>query len=244
MSKIDVYWSYLEPLKSQDNNWPVYGFLEAEHPQPLLKNIPDNIKSSTYSLCPASRDYMSNTFIIRSPIDISFDYDIPFNSIGSNVYNEFFWNKTIIDTSLKYQLLQVIFPFVFFSNSSVIVSQLSPYLHKNNSLLKYGSILPGEYDISKWFRNYSLGLDLYEPKNSLNIKKGDILYYLKFNTKQKINFHKFYPNQELYDIYDLILGMIKNKQKTKVNSLLYNYNIFKRNNLNKKILKNIKQNLV
>lgn len=243
---VNIYWSYLEPLKSISPNWPVSGFLEAEEPSPLVKNIDTNIKNSGYNLCPAARSYMQNTYVVRSPINFCLTYDTKGPIIQTNDYNQTFFDKMIADTALADNVLQIVFPFSYFSDKPIKVTQISPYMHNKKSgvITQHGSLLSGEFDIGKWFRNLSVALYLNEDQGVIDIKKGDILFYIKIDTSEKIKFHKYYPSRELFDIYDMLQNGLVNKPKTKVNSLLQNYNIFSKNSVNKKILKIIKNNLV
>jgi hypothetical protein len=78
-------------------------------------------------------------------------------------------------------------PIYFCANESVTLTVMPAFLHKNKFLNNI-NVIPGEFDISKWFRPCDFAFEIIDDSQELTFKRGDPLYYIKFNTNKKIKF--------------------------------------------------------
>lgn len=188
--------------------------LNVEHPE-CMKNVIDKSykpfvplssgalrkrKDVTFVKCPAVTDFMKSTYVLCSPIDLNFEIEI------SNSYSRVFINNisqevfdSIIDTRFlenkekgqsPYPVIGIDFLSTFTSDEPVMLQVLPAFLHYNDFTSKT-TVIPGEYDISKWVRPVELVFEVKEKKQTINIRKGDALSYFKFNCKESI---KLEPN--------------------------------------------------
>ena len=113
--------------------------------------------------CPAHTDFLKNTFVFCAPLDITIDLEVCklTNTVKvycENISQEIF--ESIIDTrflsnknlvSSPYPLLGIDWLTVFTAEKSTILQILPAFMHRNDFTEKT-TIVPGEYDISKWTR--------------------------------------------------------------------------------------------
>ena len=101
------------------------------------------------------------------------------------------------------------------------LSQLPAYLHPNQ-FTRNSVIIPGTFNIGKWPRPLDVAFYLLDK---IEIKEGEPLYYIKFNTKESINFKRFIVT-ERYKKYtnDIILASRK-LERPKIKKLSYFYNL-------------------
>lgn len=241
MSKtLTVYWSYftdlyLTPttnteLAQYSPNYPIRKHMIDKYSK---LNNKDDLKN--YFRCPASIAPLKNIFGIRSHMDYSFEkIGRTFSSSDDSLerFNDsFLQRESSLDfITLKWRLL-------LFSKESVDVVMQPGYLEENdfnnNTIL-----LPGQYNISKWLRPLEPTFILNSKK--LKIKRGDILYYLKFNTNKKIIFKNFEFNNEIENLVRKSIDL-----KTYVPNLTLRklYNLFTGRNFDRRVLKEINNNL-
>ena len=131
--------------------------------------------------------------------------------------------------------------YVFFSEEPVNIEVMSPFMHRSG-FNKNGYIVPGTYDISKWFRPLNPALQLYDNEDRVvESSKGDALMYIKFNCSDSVKLEKFYIDKELDSI---IYGASGYKNYDPNRSLPYLYDKFEKAGLKKRTLKLIKENLI
>lgn len=78
----------------------------------------------------------------------------------------------------------------FFADDSLDVSFTPPYFHKPQ-YLQSGSIIPGEFNVGKWFRPYICEIQMWEEKGNFSLNAGEPLFYAEFKTDRPINFYRF-----------------------------------------------------
>lgn len=221
---VNVYWA----LNEGDHlSLP----LLAIKPESVIADYAKNNKDSDYIKCPAFSREFKNTFIVRSPYDFIIDIDP--QTFTPTSFNNI--ELLLKSPSTKHVACGMFFS--FFSDESLEMSQIPSSLHFNN-FVNNTKLFSGKYDIGKWFRPLSLDILLEKPQ--IKIKKGDILFYLKFHTDKKINFINFRYNEEILKIEQSCF-LLKFKQSGFRFKELYNR--FIRIGYHKKLLKEIKKNI-
>ena len=115
---------------------------------------------------------------------------------------------------------------------------LPPYFEDNN-ITDRCTVIPGELDIGKWFRNTDLAFYLKRNYNEFCIEESEIYCYMKFHTTEKINFIQYRQTDKLNL---MLLDVLRTKNyKKKVFSIEKFYSMFRSK---KMILKEIQENLV
>ena len=99
-------------------------------------------------------------------------------------------------------------------------------------------VVPGIFDISKWYRNTDLAFWVKE-NDKIIFKENFPLFYIKFHTEEKIIFKQYRESDFLKNIRFGCLNSTKNSKKNKkMNDF---YSLFSGN---KKIIKEIKENVL
>ena len=113
-------------------------------------------------------------------------------------------------------------------------------MHKSN-FCNNGFIVPGSFDISRWFRPVNPALQIYDNNTVINSLKDDPIMYINFKTKQNVKLYRF---MLINDLKSSLYSSSKYKQYSPNKPLEHLYNTFFQNNLNKKTLRLIKDNLI
>ena len=205
-----------------------------------ILNTPD-MKFTRLISCPAFKDIIHNTFIVKATYDYHLKWDG--ESFTSTMHDQRFFDNNIIVRSKENGFVSYVTPApVFFAESDdLVMSQISAYFH-DNDITSNTFTIPGMFNIGKHLpRKIELAIKFKRPCE-IKINEGDALYYVKFHTEEDIKFKKFIMPYDLDRItYDNL--MIRNFT-TSVKSLQWWYNFMSRHNLKKYYLKRIKQNLL
>jgi len=216
-----------------DSLTPVYNDLKKIENKEI-----DNI-GSMYS-CRSFLQYTKNMYLMKNPFDINvrIEKSKVFN-LGNRSLDNLYLNRVMQTTNgynLNYQP-----GYIFFSETPLEIEVLSPFMHKSN-FCKNGYIVPGSYDISKWFRPINPALQLYDNSDKeIQSEKGDALMYINFKTNDSVRLKRFEITQELENI---MYATTEYKKYDSNRSLSYLYDKFIQSGLSKKTLKIIKENLI
>jgi hypothetical protein len=231
MSKI-IYWA------CDENEW-----LRAKKPEPIYKNFIKDLKGKDLQIefCPSVKDYMHNIFSIKSLYDYNFKLEKNANQVSSDLYNQDFFNTHVIIRSQEEKCFSFTQRFIFFTeDKSLIMSAgIFPFL-ENNNITKRCVVIPGMMDIGKWFRKLDFAFYLKNEYDTFQIEEDEIFQYIKFDTKEKIEFKQFKVSKKLFDFLKDI-EQSKESRKLKIRILDSYYKMF---NNKKQIIKEIKENLI
>jgi hypothetical protein len=237
---VDIYYSQ-EEWSSPKNPYQIKSNLLLSEPRNLLTELKGmkEFSDSPYLKCYGGIDELKKIYVIRSDIDIN----IVFENGGYWIdrYGQDFAEWFMIPSE-AYSTYNLNYSNIFFSEKSVKMTQLPPFFH-NTPLSEKAHNVIATFDISKWFRKVNLGLILKKPneKTEVNIKVGDPLYYLRFDTDEKINFKQFMMTEELYKVQRSCVGLKEFRPFTPLNKA---YQMFMSNRYNDKVIKQIKNNLM
>lgn len=184
--KENVYWC---PFLL-DGDWHNVGYFE---PEPVLKHLISQRDANVeYLKCPAFQQYYSNTFVIKSPVDLILKVDK--DSAGRKVliaenFNQKFYNDHIFPRMAQnktFSMFSLEFSYIFYSKNSVMIEMLPASMEKTD-FIKNTNLVPGEFDISKWIRPVSPAFEVIDDTKILSIKRGEPLLYVRFKTEKKVN---------------------------------------------------------
>ena len=230
---INVYWSCIE------DEW-----MRAEEPQEVssLFYKGDLFDKNDFGLdmnrCPSFNQNIENVFALKSIY--SYSLTIDGQNVFSNDHDQDFFNKHVTIKSLNKKLISFRQSYTFFTDSDSLNVTLSEYpFLEDNQVTRDLIIMPGILDIGKWYRNTDTMFYMKKNVNTFKINEGDVYAYIRFHTKEKINFIQYRHNDRLNDF---LLDSIKSKNnKKKVYSLNKYYSLFKNKKL---ILEEINKNLI
>ena len=231
-----IYWS---PANYNENlDWDIL----YPEPKTLFKNVLEkkekNVdKKDNLFLCPSVKNLFEKIFVIKCPLTTH--YKIKNNIIIPVSKNHLAWeipHKSIIKGSY---LFTINLPYVFFSEDDIEMTLTSPFF-SNSPHLKYSSIVPGTFNISKWFRNINFEFNIWDG-NEFKIEENEDIAYFNFKCKNNIELVQFNLNKDLKKILNTCA---ESSVWEKFVPLSKRYERFKQSQLNKKVLKLIKKNIV
>ena len=237
-----VYWSHL-PI---NKNIPDDLSLLIEEPIPVFNMVLKEFgkknfvrdKDSMFFNCPAFKNVNKNVFAITSPVNLTFDLNdtrIQVKELAQREFDNMIHVRNFMD-----RFLSINFGLLMFSGKSVQASQLPAYMSSCEMAVKT-RIVPGVFDISKWFRPFELSFFVNEFNNTLSIKRGDPLFYICFDTDEDIEFKRFKCTDKLTREVDMCLSVKRYVSNLGLEQL---YNMFNGSRTNKRVLKLIEQNLI
>ena len=211
-------------------------------PEPLASTVVDMLAGKTRSLqCPAFKEYFKNTFVLKYPFDYQISWDG--ENITSNMYDQTFFDRSVLPRDIKAGFFSLLHPAsVFYTDSDDLEMEMLPaYFHKNE-LTTNGFLIPGAFNIGKHLPRRLEAPYKLSNKIDINIQNNDAIFYIKFRTKEKIEFKKFIMTDSMKKIVD---GYLNITGKTiSIHSLQWWYDLVSRNRLKKYFIKEIKKNLL
>ena len=233
---MNVYWTI--------DHKRIFGALNAQTPELVLKNKP--ISETRYNVCPAFTSYFHNVYGWKAMSDYSLERSVD----GQYVYdahNPGFWKYFV--QSVDEQAISIYQAVSFVTDSpSLKVSQENPYF-EDNKFTSSCYVIPGTIDIGKYYRCLDFAFRIKENHSWAAFDEGDIIYYLRFHTPEKINFKQYFMSDKLRE-YDTMIQEIKFSwakviaHASSPRPLSFFYDKYKKFNLKNKIMKEIKENLV
>lgn len=193
-SKTIVYWAPVFFEKERDWNMFYYD-LESLYDY-HRKDIDKNSKKNNFFYCPAFRNLAKNTFLIKNPIHSHFVFEDGVAKVKSKNYMEINieHDPSINENKLVCYGLQ----YIFFSETPVTVKLTSPFFN-NSKYMKYGSIVPGQLEIDKWFRILNIEINLWSDSTELEIHQEEVLAYVSFEPSNiDIELKRFEMNEKLH----------------------------------------------
>jgi hypothetical protein len=241
---IKVYWAPADfnlNTVPKDNNMLYYDPLNLlnilkNNKSNLLKN--DSVRNTFFS-CPVFSKLSKNIFVLENPLKT----DIEINN-STIKYNGETGIPSVVThpPSLNNQILFVYnMKWVFFTDDESLNMKLTSPYFSNSNHMRYGSIVPGQLDIGKWFRNVTLEYNLWEGVNKFSIDKGEHLAYIEFETDKKVELIRFKLNTELKTYLESTSSSSNWEPKV---SIQERYERFKRTRMKDLVMKEIKTNVL
>ncbi len=192
-------------------------------PEPVIDYLSTSRKGTKILKCPAFLDYYKNTYLIKAPIDLTFK--ISGSHIDcQNLYPQDYLKKIFSNRHQPenlYSTVSLAWYYMFYSNKSVMIEVIPPVWHKNK-LQNNINIIGATFDISKWYRPLEFAFEIIDDTQLIVIKRGDPLYYVKFNTLDKIKLDR---QESTKKIEELIIMCTQLKNYIPNNSMRKNYSL-------------------
>jgi hypothetical protein len=243
-----VYWS---PYSSADVK--ELGEWNLMYPDPvnlfdeLIKRRTVDAKDRSpwsYLSCPAAAKRLKNTYVFKSSMSCRYYYDFtdPDNPIIQPQTEQYYQfevrRKPVLEDG---PVITLLIQHLFFSEESVEPLFGPPTMYRPE-YQNYGTSIPGSFDVSKWFRPHVFEIQLWNKRGYLEIKEGEPLFAVEFTENRDIELKRFVCNNNLISYSNSCV------QSTKMFGsflpLVKKYDQFKKSQMDKLILKEIKNNLV
>jgi hypothetical protein len=236
---IDVYWApYWNAAITYDLNH-LFPSPVSLHEDCMSKYIPQKLPD-VFLNCPAVTNKMKNTFVFENTVETHVKFEN-----GNAMYAEperLQRTSTLLHkpTMTNNMLVNYDYSLLFFSEESVVASMTSPYFHNVESN-KYGMLVPGEFDIGKWYRPMNAEFNLWDGIDELHVAANDPILYVQFHTDKRIRLHRYQVTKRLSTIATSLIHINPLKRFAKLSE---KYELFGRSQLRTQILNDIKNNIV
>jgi hypothetical protein len=237
-----IYWTICEPFPEI--------YLGLDQPRSVFSDFKSmcphssvNKYNANYTVCPAVTDFSKNLYSLKSPMDLEFSWD------GNNINFEEEYSRDLIEKILSIRDINggtfslSIVPYLFFAESDCEMQYSSP-LMVSNSFVDHCTVIPGCYNIGKWFRPTDQAFLIRHQNQKIKINKGDTIANVRFNTKERIEFKKFYFTDQFHELIRKMTRYPVSQKSTLKNYFESMYRDFENSKLRNKILKEIKNNLM
>ena len=193
-----VNWSFLTShewdidhtpcVKTLMNDYYPFGYLP--------KEVISIRQDAVFLRCPSHTDFLKNTYILQAPFDLTIEIDINERShykvVCENISQEVFEHLIDIRFLDDYNSETNIFPVIGIDwltiltcDESMLLQVMPAFMHRNDFTEKT-TLIPGEFDISKWTRPVEIVFEIKSNKEKIVIKKGDAIAYFKFHSNESV----------------------------------------------------------
>jgi len=237
MSKeLIVYWSPYQGYEEVQTNFNLL-YKQPEPLRSILKPSQYN-KQRNFFRCPGFINAIENIYVVENPIRSELKID------GELVYSlsEHYINSKIVGgPSIEgCQVFEYAIQNIFFCEEDLNMLVYSP-LFSNATHMKYGPLVPGQFNIGQWFRPFNIEMQLHKNIDTILFEEGEHLAYINFLTDRLVKIKRFELDQNLYR---LSLGCSTSMQWEERIPLIKRYKRFMESKTNKLVLKHIKNNLI
>jgi len=212
-------------------------------PKPLINYMVKNKKNDSsaenlYQSCTAFREEFSNTFYIEYPVTTKVYFDENGKVIRNDEVSDWYLDRRSSFENANAVDLDV--GVIFFCEEPLKMKITPPYFHKTKTS-ETAFFTAGAYDISSWFRAIIFTHQTFPNFNYMETVSGEPAMYVSFETDKKIIFKQFVLTDSLFKYGKNCVDFKKIKPFLSFKEM---YERFNSGNLNKIILKEIKENLV
>lgn len=248
--EVTVYWAPAVVTNTDPSKRPEWDAMYGQILYPNLRTLQSDLMSeknphrgpTTYLSCPAATTTFRKTAVVYNGMSCSYKFDISDQQNPMvEPMTEKYMNMTIRrppalmgKPTMEFQLR-----WVFFAEESLRMIVSPPSFHKPK-YMKYGTCIPGEYDIGRWFRPVVFEVQAWEETGELHFEAGEPLMYAMFDTDKKVKLQRFIFSDILAAHSIDALTFTTGEGRT----LEERYEIFETTGLKEMITKEIKANLV
>ena len=236
---MDVFWSTVYPMEVYGDYHMLY-----KEPRPLLAELlPERGSENPHDFfaCPAFHKHAANTFVVRSAlgaaVKISNDGFAPADSKSELTAQLFSYMHP---TRRGFRTILFDHRMLFFAESPVTLATYPAFMHRTEVQTKL-TYIPAAYDAARWLRPIQGTYEVPETEKLLKINEGDPLYYVKFETNEKVRLRRFQMTPEIQGVAH---GCVHYKLFRPKSSLDRVYQAFSESKLEDRVLKLIKDNLL
>lgn len=247
-SETVIYWAAAQSNTETYDLNHLYPGVKSLYEETVSKKVSLKDNPNDFLRCPAFSDLAKNTFVHRAPVDTHAKLDfgrkratyIFDNSLDENKFRvklDFMRDPTIEG----HNLIQYTWPILFFSEEDSMMATLTaPYFERTTSS-QYGMVVPGRFDIGKWFRPMNMEFQLWEGVSEIKVVADEALCYIHFDTDKKIVFKKFIMNKEMDK---LLVSILRASPFRRFARLSDRYRIFEQSQSKQRVLKLIQNQLI
>ncbi len=223
-----------------------HGFLHGQEPRSAKQEFVRTLEYADrvkFLRCPAFLDKMENVFSVSSLFDFNVSVkDSQIFTEGKNGHDQDFFNNCVTTHSPEDKLYGLKQNAIFIAESdSLEMSQEHPFLADTDWTRDVYTV-PGKLDIGKYFRMLECAWFIRKGVKKLSLNEGDPFYYARFHTQKTIKLVPFYWSPAFENLVMNMRSLGPDTHKWK--PLKFYYDVVKKKNIKKLIMKEIKNNLM
>lgn len=245
--QITLYWAPAHGLGNQYEFTHLYPepLSLYEEISPLKVDLKDN--RDDYLRCPAVSNRLRKIFVFRATTNTSVKVvDGQFISYEISSDDDQRRHQTTIEllhkpTLQNHILLNYMHPVIFFTDAPSLTVSISPPYFQKSVHSEFGAIVPGEFNVAKWFRPMNFEFQLWEGVSELKVPANDPIGYVECQTEAKVVLRKFNLTPRLNKLSSSLIHVSPHRRFTKLRE---KYSLFERARISGGILREIQENLV
>ena len=244
--EVIIYWSpFVKGTKYLFDQTDIVSELLFFEPEQVLKTLDAaEFFGDSAKRCPAIIDELKKTFAIRAPFPYYADIDYGAGDATFKYEYDEAFSRDMIGAPNETRMHQLRYPaYLFFTEEPGLTMTQMPAYYTDNSFTRNTMILVGSFDISSWLRQV-LPAFKFKQETIIDIKRGDIMMYYKFNTDKKIKLVQFdSDNHDTRKIIERCLQYKMHKERWWIPDKLTDlYAVFRNHSMHKRLIKIIKAN--
>lgn len=243
-----IYWAPAYPAHDRLDLNHLYAEPKSLYEEVVAKKAPLKMDSPDFLRCPATSDLLRNTFVVRAPVDtnVSLNFETKRSKPIDETPSDQSKYKVKLDfahqpTLLNHNLIEYTYPILFFSEDESMPTTLTPPYFERVVSYSCGVIVPGRFDIAKWFRPMNMEFQLWPGVTTLNVPANEALCYVHFHTDKKVVLKRFIISKEMEK---LIVSIAQVSPLRKFARLSERYRTFEQSQSKQRILKLIHKQLI
>jgi len=247
-SETIIYWAAAQSNSETYDLNHLYLGVKSLYEEVTVDKVPLKDSLSDFLRCPAFSDLAKNTFVHRAPVatNAKLDFarkrvnhvvDSHLDTMTHKVKLEFMREPSLRNRNL----IQYTWPIIFFSEQDSLMATMTPPYFERTISSQYGVVVPGRFDIGKWFRPMNMEFQLWEGVSEIQVAAGEALCYVHFDTDKKIIFKKFIMTKEMDR---LLISILRATPFRRFARLSDRYRIFEQSQSKKRVLKLIQKQLI
>jgi hypothetical protein len=210
--------------------------------QDLVKNKEPESKDMSFFACPAVSNRLKRTYVFRNNLKTICHFDGTDVASPSIQVEQGVGARIIRPTNLKNGIcVEFTTKYIFFSETSFEGLIHPPFFHRPK-YTEIGTVIPGSFDMSKWFRFFAIEIQTWNPKGTILLEEDEPLFYFEPMTEQKVILKRFVLNEKLWSYAESCANVASYYGRHK--SLTERYRLFTETRTHEAVLKEIKQNLI
>jgi hypothetical protein len=242
MSKKDevtVYWSPYYPIRPEERyDWNML----YQDPESVTESLKADKKSdvepnNSIFFCPAYKNMFDNTYVFSNIIDSKFEYDPQNKKFVPVQENQISLARTMEPFMNDRKVIWIPLGWTFFSEEDIEMEIMPPILH-DTIHSSYGSITPGRFNISKWYRPCLIEMILRKGVSRFHLAQEPVMY-VRFITDKKVNLKRFEMTHELQKLAESVADTKNSFGRFK--SLAFRYETFTKSRTRDIVLRKIKE---
>lgn len=209
--------------------------------QKKAKKNDDNTYLQDIHLCPSVQKYYSNTFSIASEFGWTVNWEPENNMFISYDMNQEQFNKHFLPRNAKSGFISALIPELLIIPDKSVEVEILPSTLTNTNFNKDIRCISGAFNPYKHIRKMELAFIINEPNKRVEYKAGDDLFYIRFNTDEKIIFKRFFCTNE---VVETVNNHIANRSlDNRILPMKWWYEASAKLGIRKRIMKEIENNL-